>query len=224
MIVASLKPIVEIMEMICGYPRVLIVGCGGCTAVCLTGGQREVDDLRRKLAKEFKKEQTRVVLHGFTVERQCEMDFIEALDPMKDTCEAILSLGCGAGVQLIAERYPDLPVFPALDTVFVGVKREVGWYEEKCRSCGDCQLGYTGGTCPVTRCGKSLFNGPCGGTQGKGGCELDENVPCAWFEIVERLERQGRLSCLEKVRSPMKWKNQIQGTLVLDAYKDRYGK
>jgi hypothetical protein len=150
------------------------------------------------------------------------MEFVAELDSMKGNFDAIISMACGAGVQFIAERFPDTPVFPALNTTFVGVNRNVGWYEEKCRSCGDCQLAWTGGICPVTRCAKSIFNGPCGGTQKGGKCEVDKNTPCAWYDIYERLKGQNRLEHITRVKPIMAWKNQVQGTVVLDEFKDRY--
>lgn len=224
MVIADLKPLEEIKESIKGYKRVLNVGCAGCTAVCLVGGQKEVDILNAQLAKSFKEDQESIQISGYTVERQCEMEFVAELDHMKDQYDAILSMACGAGVQFIAERFPEKPIFPTLNTTFIGVNRDVGWYEEKCRSCGDCQLAYTAGICPVTRCAKSLFNGPCGGTQRGGKCEVDKDVPCAWYDICERLKAQDRLDNITKVRVPMSWQNQKQGTLVLEAYKDRYAK
>jgi len=136
--------------------------------------------------------------------------------------QAVLSLACGAGVQFVAERHPAVPVYPALNTVFVGVDRDVGWYEENCRTCGDCILGETGGICPVTRCAKGLFNGPCGGTTLDGKCEVDPNVPCAWFQIHERLEKQGRLDLIRKIRPAREWVNQSQRSLIQEAYKERY--
>ena len=223
MVIATLKDLAEIKDSIAGYTRILNVGCAGCTAVCLTGGQREVDSLNRQMARLCKESSTEVHFEGYTIERQCEMEFIEELAPMVDRFDAMLSMACGAGVQFIAERFPKMPVFPALNTTFIGVNRDVGWFEEKCRFCRDCQLGYTGGICPVTRCAKSIFNGPCGGTN-KGMCEVDKNIPCAWYDIYERLKGQNRLDNIMKIRAPMKWQNQIQGTVILDEFKDRYVK
>jgi len=223
MVIATLKDLAEIKDSIAGYARILNVGCAGCTAVCLTGGQREVDSLNRQMARLCKDSAAEVHFEGYTIERQCEMEFIEDLAPMVDRFDAMLSMACGAGVQFIAERFPKMPVFPALNTTFIGVNRDVGWFEEKCRFCRDCQLGYTGGICPVTRCAKSIFNGPCGGTN-KGMCEVDKNIPCAWYDIYERLKGQNRLDNIMKIRPPMKWQNQIQGTVILDEFKDRYVK
>ncbi|MEZ4566014.1 MAG: hypothetical protein R2860_03290 [Desulfobacterales bacterium] len=41
MIVAERKPFEEIKELIHGYKKVLVVGCGTCVAVCLTGGEKK---------------------------------------------------------------------------------------------------------------------------------------------------------------------------------------
>ena len=42
MIVAERKPFDEIKEMMKGFKKILNVGCGGCTSICMAGGQREV--------------------------------------------------------------------------------------------------------------------------------------------------------------------------------------
>jgi len=213
MIIAHIKPIEEIMKMIAGHKKILLAGCAGCTAVCMAGGQREVDELAIRLRSET----SGVDIKRYTVERQCERDFTEELEPFVQKSDAVLSMACGAGVQFVAARYPRLPVFPALNTLFTGVNRDLGWYEENCRSCGDCQLAWTGGICPVTRCAKSIFNGPCGGSE-KGMCEVNSSADCAWCAIYERLKAQGRLDDILSVREPMIWKNQVPRTLVLERF------
>jgi hypothetical protein len=127
-------------------------------------------------------------------------------------------MACGAGIQFLAERFPGKPVFPAVDTTGMSANRAVGWYEERCRSCGECVLGMTGGICPVTMCAKGLYNGPCGGTN-KGSCEIDENQPCAWFKIYERLATQGRLDNILKFKEPVDWNDQAPRTLIQPGYK-----
>lgn len=223
MIIAKVKPLEEIKEMVKGYQKVLNVGCAGCTAVCLAGGQKEVDTLIIKLVSSFKADTIQIQVDGFTVERQCEGEFLSELDENADTYEAILSMACGAGVQFLAERFPQKPVFPAVNTNFIGVNKDIGWYEERCQSCGDCVLGITGGICPVTMCAKGLFNGPCGGPQ-DGHCEVDKEIPCAWVNIYERLKEQGRLDNILKTFPARDWRNQTQGKIVLEPYKTRYSK
>lgn len=223
MIIATKKQLEDIKEMIKGYKKVLNVGCGGCTSVCLAGGQKEIEDLCTQLTICLKGDQVVFEINGFTVERQCEPHFLEELDEIVKPYDALLSMGCGAGVQFLAERYPEKPVFPALNTLFLGVNKDIGWYEERCKSCGDCVLGMTGGICPNAMCAKGLLNGPCGGPQDDH-CEVDNEVPCAWVKIYERLKAQGRLDNIMKVCPAREWQDQVQGTLVLEAYRDRYAK
>jgi len=105
-------------------------------------------------------------------------------------------------VQTLAELFPELPVFPAQNTLFIGTEeREAGTLEERCAACGDCLLALTAGICPIARCAKGLLNGPCGGSQ-NGKCEVDPEKDCAWALIIERLEKAGRLHVLEEIRPP----------------------
>ncbi len=48
-----------------------------------------------------------------------------------------------------------------------------------CRMCGSCVLHSTGMTCPMT-CPKNMRNGPCGGVQEDGRCEILRDRPCIW--------------------------------------------
>jgi hypothetical protein len=54
-----------------------------------------------------------------------------------------------------------------------------------CRMCGQCILHSTGMTCPMT-CPKELRNGPCGGVQMDGRCEIDQIGRCVWVDAYER--------------------------------------
>ena len=53
MIVAERKTLDEIKEMLKRFKKILNVGCGGCTSICLAGGQKEVDLLNEELKKLF---------------------------------------------------------------------------------------------------------------------------------------------------------------------------
>lgn len=220
MVKGKRKPLDEIKETLGGYKKVLNVGCGGCVSVCLAGGQKEVRQLNVELNLAFRNEKIDTQVDGYTVERQCNMRYLDELEARSRDYDALMSMACGAGVQLLAERLPDKPVIPAINTVAIGIDREIGIYEEKCRACGECVLAYTGGVCPVTRCAKGLFNGPCGGTN-RGKCEVNSEVPCAWVDIYERLNAQNRLEHIQKIRSNMAWQNQVQRTVVQDDYADR---
>jgi ferredoxin len=224
MIVGERKPLEEISGMLHSYRKVLNVGCGGCTSICLAGGQKEVSQLSRDLENHYGDKGGDILIHELTIERQCNAEFFADLDGMIKNYDAVLSMACGAGVQFVADRYPEMPVFPALNTTFVGTDKDVGWYEENCRTCGDCVLGDTGGICPVTRCAKSLFNGPCGGTRTEGTCEVDKDTPCAWYEIHKRLKAQNRLDLILKVRPAREWVNQTRRSVIQEPYKERYTK
>lgn len=221
MVIAEIKSLEEIKAMLQGCRRVLNTGCGGCVSVCLAGGQKEVDSLNLKLALSFKAENVHLEIDGITIERQCETSFLAELDTMVSGYDGLLSMACGAGIQFLAERYPHLPVFPAVNSVFVGVHKEIGWYEERCQCCGDCVLGTTAGICPVTMCAKSLFNGPCGGPR-DGRCEIDKDTPCAWVAIYERLKAQGRLANIAPVHPARQWRDQVPGRLLIEEYRSRF--
>jgi ferredoxin len=218
MIVAKRKPFEEITTMLQGYKKVLLVGCGTCVAVCLAGGEKEVAVLSAELDMARRLADNPITLGLKTVERQCDREYLAELDNLVGEYDALMSLACGVGIQFLAERFADKPVFPGVDTSGLAVNQAVGWYEERCRSCQSCVLGWTGGICPVTMCAKGLYNGPCGGTN-KGKCEISQDQPCAWYRIYERLSGQGRLDNLMKVQQASEWKDQVPRTLIQPGYK-----
>ena len=220
MIVAERKPFEEIKAMVKGYSKVLTLGCGTCVAVCLAGGEKEVGILNAELKMARKLDNNPIELGAVTLERQCDMEFLDELEDTVGEYDALLSMACGAGIQFLAERYPEIPVLPAVNTAFIGVNKDVGWYEERCRGCGDCVLDRTAGICPVTMCAKGLFNGPCGGTN-QGSCEINKDQPCAWFMIYERLAKQDRLSNITSIFPPADWRNQTPRTVIQPGYKER---
>ena len=201
MIVAARKPFAEIEAMLAPYKKILIAGCGTCVAVCLTGGEKEVGLMAAELSIASQIKGRSLMIGEATVERQCDREFLSELkDPIED-CEAVLSLACGAGIQFLAEMYDQKPVFPGVDTNFIGVNEEVGFWTERCRACHECVLHVTGGICPKTICAKGLLNGPCGGTV-RGKCEVDTEKPCAWTLIYQRLEKTGRLDQIRRTLEP----------------------
>jgi ferredoxin len=207
MITAERKPLSEIKEMIAPYRKILIVGCGSCVAECASGGEKEVGILASLLRMDARKETRDLEVKEITLDRQCVYEFIDQLADLIDKYDAVLSLGCGAGVQAVAEVFSQAIVVPALNTTFIGETKEAGLWVENCRACGDCKLGYFAAVCPVTRCSKGLFNGPCGGSK-DGKCEVDPDTSCAWQLIVERLDKRGQLDLLEKVYPPADWSRQ----------------
>jgi len=200
-IVAKPKEFADIRQMIQGYSRVLVAGCGTCVAVCLTGGEKEASLLATQLRLAARLENHDFQTFSATVERQCDREFLHLFRDHVEQADAVVSLACGAGIQFLAETYPDTPVFPGVDTTFIGVAEGAGVWTERCKSCSQCYLGITGGICPVTMCAKSLLNGPCGGPN-KGKCETDPEKDCAWVQIINRLASQSRLDILRTVVPP----------------------
>jgi ferredoxin len=205
MIVGHLKDLAEIAALLRGLKRILVLGCGGCVTVCRSGGAAEAADLVRELAHPRHHAGHPPALTVATIERQCENDIVRGFLKLPEGTDAVLSLACGAGVQIVADVLDPLPVIPALSTTFVGGTDEPGVWREKCRGCGDCLLGRTGGICPIALCAKSLLHGPCGGSKG-GYCEVGNGTPCAWAKILARLDRQGRTDLLDQPVAPRDWR------------------
>lgn len=211
MIVAERKKLQEISEMIKNDDKILILGCGTCVTVCFSGGEKETGILASALRMLRNKEGKNLVTIEKTIERQCEKEMIEELQEDAKKVDTILSLACGAGVQTIAEFFPDKNVIPALNTKFIGIPEEQGVWIENCSSCGDCILDKTAGICVISRCSKKLLNGPCQGTTPEGKCEVDNEIDCAWVLIYNKLEKLGKLGDLEKIIEPMDWSQGCYG-------------
>jgi ferredoxin len=207
MIVGERKPFDEIKESIKPYQNILLLGCGTCVSVCMAGGEKEVELLASQLRIADNLDGKKLNIKEATVQRQCDREYIEPIVAQARECDAVVSMACGAGVQLLAEIMETVPVIPAVNTQFIGAAEGEGAWSERCRACGDCKLGSYGGICPVTICAKGLLNGPCGGaTLGK--CEAGNNKDCAWELIYKRLKAQGRLDILQTLTGPLDYKLQ----------------
>lgn len=210
MIVGQQKPIQEILRMIAPYDRILVVGCGSCVTVCHAGGQKEVGILASALRIARAKEGRPLEGAEGTVERQCEEEFIQTLEDTMEGAEAVVSIACGIGVQTLTDVFPQRKIYPGLNTTFMGMPLEQGVWAERCQACGNCLLDVTGGICPISRCAKSLFNGPCGGSQ-DGQCEVNAEIECAWQLIYDRLKALGELDRLEEVMLERDWSTSRDG-------------
>ena len=210
MVIGERKPFDEIKKMVEGHKKILVLGCGGCVTVCLTGGHDAVQVLSSQLRMARDNEASPLEIIEKTVERQCDPEYVEEVAALIPEVDAVLSMACGAGVQFMAERYTNTPLYPALNTTFVGGSVKEGYYVERCQTCGECKLAYTGGICPIARCSKSLLNGPCGGsTNGK--CEIDPEVPCGWQLIIDRLEALGQMDRYEEINMACDWRTNRDG-------------
>lgn len=204
MIVADKKPIEEIIDIVKDFRRLLVLGCNECVTVCEAGGKKEVGILASTLRMYFLSQSHEAKIDEVTLERQCDHEYLEEIRDVIDQYDAVVSLACGVGVQFMAEKYHSTPVYPGVNTCFLGATEQRGIWTERCQACGQCILAYTGGICPVSRCAKRLLNGPCGGsTNGK--CEISKDIDCAWQLIIDRLKSLGRLDDYEKIFAIKDW-------------------
>jgi ferredoxin len=210
MIVAQRKKIPELLSIVEQHRNVLLLGCGTCVTVCLAGGQREVSIIGSALRMAAKLKGLPLQVDEFTIERQCDNVFLEQAAEAAGQADAVLSLGCGAGVQALAERFSSKPVYAGLDTAFIGILEERGIWTEKCAACGACVLHLYGGICPIARCAKHMLNGPCSGSR-EDRCEVDSGRPCAWQLIYKRLKAIGQLDRLREIKPPKNWRPSLSG-------------
>lgn len=195
MIVTQKKPIDELMGMLGDAKKIAIIGCGSCATACATGGEKEVAEL-----KAYLESQGRTVV-ATSMSDYCCMNLTtkgKVKDFAAKGAEAVVCMACGDGTQVVASNVP-VPTYPANNTMFLGEAVKFGLFHEACHLCGDCVLGQTGGICPITRCAKSLVNGPCGGAK-NGKCEVNPENDCAWVQIYKRLESLVQLYKLEQTR------------------------
>jgi hypothetical protein len=204
MIVADKKPIEEIIEQVKDCKKLLILGCNECVTVCEAGGKKEVGILASALRMYYANQGVDAQVDEVTLERQCDHEYLEEIRDIADKYDAIVSIACGVGIQFTAEKYHSIPVFPGVNTCFLGATEKRGLWTERCQACGKCILAYTGGICPVSRCAKRILNGPCGGSS-KGKCEISKETDCAWQLIIDRLKAINRMDLYEKLFDLKDW-------------------
>jgi ferredoxin len=204
MIKAEQKPMDEILRYLNPYNKILLVGCGACVTVCHVGGEKEVGLLASGLRMARQKMGKMMEVLEATPPRQCEPEPALELTETIEKVEAVLSIACGVGVQTLVRHFPKTPVFPGVNTTFMGETVMQGVWEERCQACGNCILEKTGGICPIARCAKQLLNGPCGGSS-KGKCEIKRETDCAWQLIYDRLKALGQLYKLEEIIPAKRW-------------------
>ena len=193
------KPFEEIEQYLEGAEKIYLIGCGTCATDCHTGGRTEVLEMKDKL-----NERGKAVTGWMVIPTACDELTREAIAQASDDLEqahCILALTCAFGVQTVI-RYTDKMVYPALNTLFIGIEEVPAQFSELCIQCGNCLLGRTAGICPLTACPKGLVNGPCGGYR-HGMCEVDPNRECAWVRIYNRLQKVGQLEKLSELQ-PLK--------------------
>ena len=101
MIITSKKPREELLAMLEGVHKVAIVGCGNCAAACQTGGEKEGLEM-----KAFLEEQGFEVVATIVPDECCHKLLVKKdTKPIKDSgAEAVVGMGCGDGVQTVADN------------------------------------------------------------------------------------------------------------------------
>lgn len=199
MIITKQKPIEEISQMLEKHKNIFFVGCGQCSSQCQTGGEWEVEELGKILEEDGHHTVGSSVVYAPCHELDVKRHFRKHKEQLAKA-DAVVVMSCGAGVQSVVEA-TDLPVYPSNDSLFLGNSQRHMNFEEKCSTCGECILDWTGGICPVTRCPKGLLNGPCGGTN-HDKCEVDSEKSCIWVEIYNRLDSLDELDKFREIRPP----------------------
>jgi hypothetical protein len=113
MIVADPKPFGQVKGYLENFEKILIVGCGTCTTVCLAGGEAEVQILASGLRIAFGREGRSKTILEAGVQRQCDEEFILPILSQVETekIDAVVSLACGVGVNFFADRLGIVPIF-----------------------------------------------------------------------------------------------------------------
>ena len=210
MIVGEQKPLEEIKANLSSFKKVLILGCGTCVKTCFAGGEDEVATLASELRLSFRKDGRNPKIDEMTIERQCEDEFIKEAAFKVNQVDVVVSLACGAGVQMVASRFTKVPILPGVNTTFIGILEKQGLFTEKCLGCGNCFVDIFSGVCPISRCAKKLLNGPCGGSS-QGKCEVNQETDCAWQLIIDRAKEQGKLDKLMAYIPPKDWRTSYAG-------------
>jgi len=194
MLITRLKPKDEIVSLARG--KTVIINCEGCNEVFLPEIEAaEVQEVLMGMGTVLTVIKTDYVCNRPALELQIK----KHIDSIANA-NTVLVFACGVGVQTVAERLIEVPVFAACDTYPLPGYQGVTPLDYDCAQCGECHLNDTGGICPITTCSKSLVNGQCGGAK-DGKCEVDNDMDCGWEQIYKQLKE---LKLLDDLRHPVK--------------------
>ena len=212
MIITKQKDFNELLSSV-GKEPVFIIGCSECATVCHTGGEKEVLELKSAL------EDKNIPVTGWVIlEPACHLQndkrILRKYKDEVNKANKILVLACGNGIQTVSEIIENADVIAGNDTLFLGEIKRANEFEKRCIMCGDCIEDLFGGFCPVSRCPKSMLNGPCGGSI-DGKCEIDSNIDCVWDLIYKRLKEKKQLQLLKIIQEPKDWSKSTETRRVL---------
>jgi hypothetical protein len=203
MIITKKKDYTTLLDNIKNYKHIFLIGCSECASLCGTGGEPELEDLKHLLTENGKDVTGTFVAKTGCQELGTKVELKGYKEAMEKT-DCIITMSCGAGVQTTVALYPDKPVYPSNDTLFLGNMTRLQMFDERCSMCGECIIDKTGGICPVTACPKGILNGPCGGCN-DGKCEVSSDINCAWVRIYDRLNKIQRIEDMEETLEPKNW-------------------
>jgi len=212
MIITKQKDFNELLSSI-GKEPVFIIGCSECATICHTGGEKEVLEMKGALEGE------NIPVTGWVIlEPACHLQndkrILRKYKDEVNKANKILVLACGNGIQTVSEIIENADVIAGNDTLFLGEIKHANEFEKRCNMCGDCIEDLFGGFCPVSRCPKSMLNGPCGGSI-DGKCEIDSNIDCVWDLIYKRLKEKKQLQLLKIIQEPKDWSKSTETRRVL---------
>ncbi|KYK24061.1 hypothetical protein AYK25_01880 [Thermoplasmatales archaeon SM1-50] len=207
MIITKQKNFMDILRRI-GSKPVFLVGCSECATLCKSGGKEEVLAIKESLIK------NKIPVSGWVVlEPACHLmnDKRMLKKYSKELSEStkILVLACGNGIQTLNKLFPEKEIIAGTDTLFLGEISRVNEFFKQCLLCGECILDDFDGFCPVTRCPKSMLNGPCGGSS-NGKCEINSEIECVWDCIYQVFKKKGKLDVLTFIQKPKDWSKALE--------------
>jgi ferredoxin len=209
MIITRQKNFDELLQILGNRP-VFLIGCSECATLCHTGGKDEI--LAMKVALEKRK----IPVSGYVIlDPACNLQnnkrMLKEHAKELENINKILVFACGNGVQTVAEHFVEKEVITGADTLFLGEISHANEFNKRCILCGECLLDVFGGLCPVSRCPKSMINGPCGGAS-NGKCEIDSEMECIWDRIYDGLKKRGNLRILSVIQLPKDWSKAGEST------------
>jgi ferredoxin len=207
MIITKQKNLEEILRVL-GKGPVFLIGCSECATLCHTGGKDEIGAMKEALEKR------KIPVSGCIIlDPACHLNnnkrMLKEYSKEIDRSDKILVFACGNGVQTVAELFTEKEVLTGTDTLFLGEISRGNEFDKRCMLCGECLLDIFGGFCPVTRCPKSMLNGPCGGSSG-GKCEISSEMECVWDRIYQQLKNKGKLQVIDVIQKPKDWSKGLE--------------
>ena len=212
MIITKQKDFDKLLTSISNGP-VFIIGCSECATLCKTGGEDEIVKMKEDLRKN-NIETTGWVILDPACHLQNDKRLLKKHNHEIENAKKILVLACGNGVQTVAEVIKNIDIIPGTDTLFLGEIKRLSDFEKRCIMCGDCIQDLFEGVCPISRCPKSMLNGPCGGSI-DGKCEISNELDCIWDIIYKRLKEKGQLKRLKEIKKPKDWSKSTEMRRIL---------